>query len=262
MGSVRRLGVVAAVVVLGVVCGCKVGSSAADPANPPVDNGAIPKNAITGTVTFKGSPLAGVTITLFLTNENTVAQTTTTDANGNYIFAGVADTGDVLPEFQFWAQKTGYGFYPNLSSGGGGGAKVMRWDYTGQFQGNGVTDAGIYFTVIDFISSPRAPLTGANFTAYDGSNPVVQLAATGQRTSYAAGDDGAEQKGVAWAASAGRFTDHQDGSVTDTVTGLIWLKDATCLPATNWAAAIQEANGLAAGACGLADGSKAGDWRR
>ena len=267
--AVRWSLAVAAVVVLLVVCGCKVGSSAGDPASTPVDNGAIPKNTISGTVTFKGSPLAGVTVTLFDTNDNAVAQTTTTDANGDYSFTGVADTGDVLPEFQFWAEKAGYGFYPSLSGGGlsgggaGSGAKVIRWDYTGQFQGNGVTDTGIYFTVIDFISHPNAPLTGANFTAYDGSNPRVWLAATGQRTSYAASDDGAVQKGVAWGSGSGasRFTDNKDGSVTDTVTGLVWLKDATCLPVGTWAAAITEANGLASRACGLTDRSKAGDWR-
>jgi hypothetical protein len=228
-------------------------------------------------VTFKGSPLAGATVTLFDANNNAVAQTATTDANGNYSFTGVADTGDVQPEFQLWAEKAGYGFYPSLSgggqsggglsggglSGGSSGAKVMRWDYTGQFLGNGQTDAGIYFTVIDFVSQAGVPLSGANFLAYDGSNPRVSLAATGQTVSYVAGDDGALGKGAAWSSGQGaeRFTDNGDGSVTDTVTGLVWLKDAGCLPAATWAAAIAEANGLAAGGCGLTDGSKAGDWR-
>jgi uncharacterized GH25 family protein len=108
--AVRWSLAVAAVVVLLVVCGCKVGSSAGDPASTPVDNGAIPKNTISGTVTFKGSPLAGVTVTLFDPNDNVVAQTATTDANGNYSFTGVADTGDVATEFQFWAEKAGMGF--------------------------------------------------------------------------------------------------------------------------------------------------------
>ena len=99
----------------------------------------------------------------------------------------------------------------------GSGAKVIRWDYTGQFQGNGVTDTAIYFTVIDYVSLPDAPLTGANFIGYDGSNPRVTLAATGQQASYAAGDDGALHQGVAWGRA--RFTDNGDGSVTDTVTG-------------------------------------------
>ena len=34
------------------------------------------------------------------------------------------------------------------------------------------------------------------------------------------------------------------------MTGLVWLKDAGCLPAANWAAAITEVSTLAAGQCG------------
>ncbi len=50
---------------------------------------------------------------------------------------------------------------------------------------------------------------------------------TGQTTSYATGDDGDLQKGVAWPDP--RFTDNGDGTVTDNSTELIWLKDANCI---------------------------------
>ncbi|HVT98265.1 MAG TPA: DUF1566 domain-containing protein [Acidobacteriaceae bacterium] len=242
-------------VIVCIVCGCKVGSSAGGAVASQTDNGAIPDNTISGTVTLNGSPLAGATVTLFNTNYNVVAGTATTDASGNYRFTALPATGNVPTEYQLWAQKTGYGFYPSAGSG----AKVMRWDYTGQFQGNGLTDAGIYFTVIDYFSLPHAPLTGADFIASDGSTPRVHLAATGQTASFASGDDGDLHQGTAWGAS--RFTDNGDGSVTDTLTGLVWLKDAGCLPAANWATAITEATALKSGACGLTDGSKAGDWR-
>jgi hypothetical protein len=242
------------------LAGCKVGASAgSDPGGQTsggqTDNGAIPANSITGSVTFKGAPLPGATITLFLANSNIVVQTATTDASGNYTFAGLSATGDVPGEYQIWAQKTGYGFYPSVGSG----AKVTRADFTGQFQGNGVTDTGIYFTVIDYVSLPNASLTGANFTAYDGSNPPVSLASTGQQTGDIPGDDASVHRGVSWGVS--RFIDNVDGTVTDTVTDLVWLKDAGCLPPVAWAAAISAVNGLAAGACGLSDGSKPGDWR-
>jgi len=238
-----------------VVSGCKVGSSAGDAVVTQTDNGAIPDNSISGTVTLNGSPLPGAKITLFMANDNTVVQTATTDASGNYSFTGISATGNVPGEYQFWAEKAGYGFYPSVGSG----AIVKRWDFTGQFQGNGVTDTGIYFTIIDYISLPHAPLTGANFAAYNGAAPRVELAATGQTESYAPGDDGALHKGAPWAAS--RFTDNGDGSVTDIVTGLVWTKDAGCLPAAAWAAAITEVSALASGSCGLIDNSKAGDWR-
>jgi hypothetical protein len=49
--------------------------------------------------------------------------------------------------------------------------------------------------------------------------------------------------------------------VTDTVTGLIWLKNANCFSFNAYSTANQAAAGLAAGQCGLTDGSSAGDWR-
>jgi len=60
-----------------------------------------------------------------------------------------------------------------------------------------------------------------------------------------------------------RYVDCGNGTITDTVTGLIWLKDAACLGSTNWAAANQAAAGLKDSDCGgtLTDKSSAGDWR-
>lgn len=50
---------------------------------------------------------------------------------------------------------------------------------------------------------------------------------TGQTISYASGDDGDLQKGMNWPDP--RFTDNGDGTVTDNLTGLIWLKNANCM---------------------------------
>ncbi|MCX5871430.1 MAG: hypothetical protein NTY00_12575 [Deltaproteobacteria bacterium] len=47
------------------------------------------------------------------------------------------------------------------------------------------------------------------------------VAKTGQTTLSMPGDDGALQKGVS---VSGRFKDNGDGTVTDHLTGLIWLK--------------------------------------
>ena len=58
-----------------------------------------------------------------------------------------------------------------------------------------------------------------------------------------------------------RYVDCGNGTVTDTVTGLIWLRRADCLPESNWKAAIEATAGLKAGDCGLTDGSSPGDWR-
>ena len=58
-----------------------------------------------------------------------------------------------------------------------------------------------------------------------------------------------------------RFYDMGDGTIRDNDTGLIWLKDASCLGFMGWDEAMDEAASLAEGQCGLMDGSAAGDWR-
>jgi hypothetical protein len=67
-----------------------------------------------------------------------------------------------------------------------------------------------------------------------------------------------------------RYSDNNDGTVTDCRTGLTWLKNAHCTDASNgvtpspdvtWYDAIKWAAGLHYGLCGLTDGSYAGDWR-
>ncbi|HVN93802.1 MAG TPA: DUF1566 domain-containing protein, partial [Terracidiphilus sp.] len=223
-----------------------------NPGTPP------PTNTASGTVTFNGAPLAGVTVTLWLTNSNIVVATASTDANGNYSFSGLSASGDVPADYQIYVNKKGYGFYPVLASGNAN-AKVERFDHTGQFIEPSPFGVAMYFAVIDFISLPNASLTGANFAAYDGTNAPVSLAATGQTASYAPGDDGALAKGIAWPGD--RFTDNGDGTITDSLTGLIWLKNAGCFAPDVWATALNDANQLASGACGLSDGSTAGKWR-
>jgi len=82
---------------------------------------------------------------------------------------------------------------------------------------------------------------------------------TAQTETYATGDDGDWEEGVVWPNP--RFTDNGNGTVTDNLTGLIWLKDANCFGSTGWAQALVECNSLANGSCGLSDGSSAGNWR-
>lgn len=88
-------------------------------------------------------------------------------------------------------------------------------------------------------------------TCYDSSGTVISCAGTGQ--------DGENQTGVAW--QNPRFTDNLDGTVTDNLTGLIWLKNADCFAQRTWNNALSYSNGIASGLCGLTDGSSAGQWR-
>ena len=94
---------------------------------------------------------------------------------------------------------------------------------------------------------------------------TLALSPSGQTVSYATGDDGNLQRGVA--VPTPRFngnkngSDQPDGTITDNLTGLVWLTDADCFGAQNWATALNSANTLSSGTCGLDDGSVAGDWR-
>jgi hypothetical protein len=65
-----------------------------------------------------------------------------------------------------------------------------------------------------------------------GTYPLAPVPKTGQKTSYPPGDDGDLAKGVAWPNP--RFTDNGDGTITDNLTGLIWLKNANCFGLRNW----------------------------
>jgi hypothetical protein len=82
---------------------------------------------------------------------------------------------------------------------------------------------------------------------------------TGQTTSYATGDDGALRKGVAWPTP--RFTDNGNGTITDNLTKLIWMKNANAFGTKTWAQALTIASNLQSGDAGLTDGSQPGDWR-
>ena len=82
---------------------------------------------------------------------------------------------------------------------------------------------------------------------------------TGQTEPDATGDDGDLEKGVVWPNP--RFTDNDDGTVTDNLTGLIWLKNANRFGSLAWAAALTACNTLTEDGVNLKDGSVAGDWR-
>ena len=61
--------------------------------------------------------------------------------------------------------------------------------------------------------------------------------------------------------SGDRYVDCANGTVTDTDTGLVWLKDASCYEQLVWSDAMLTVAGLSDGRCGLSDGSSPGDWR-
>lgn len=126
-------------------------------------------------------------------------------------------------------------------------------------------------TAADIASGKRAFLNGSMITGtativtYPYPAPVPK---TGQYAPNGAGTDGNLQKGETWPYP--RFTDNSNGTVTDNLTGLVWLKKVNCVGTTrDWSTALADivqlnTNGTMNGNnCG--DTSNAGsnqtDWR-
>lgn len=118
----------------------------------------------------------------------------------------------------------------------------------------------IFMTCPAFAATITLPKTGQT-ACYDAGGITIACAGTGQ--------DGALLKGVAWPIQ--RFTDNGNGTVTDNLTELIWLKNANCTDTAggiakgsgylSWPDALAWSNALNNGKCGLTDGSAVGQWR-
>jgi hypothetical protein len=120
-------------------------------------------------------------------------------------------------------------------------------------------DDGRYIN--DGVANNKTGATNGVWAVRGGGGGAVKLAATGyydEPGQQVAGDDGSVLAGVPL--TYPRFVDNGNGTVTDTVTGLMWLKEANCLSGS-WADALAAVQSLASGECGLTDGSAAGEWR-
>jgi hypothetical protein len=169
-------------------------------------------------------PAAGPTTATMKTMDEIMAAAPAADnTNG-------ATAADVAAGKTFWGLRTSGGMW-GLTTGtatGGGSAYPAPVAKTGQTQ----------------------------CYKFDGTNWVEDVDCV---TNTPPNQDGKLRKGVAWPNP--RFTKNGNGTVTDNLTGLIWLENANCFGKQTWVDAMGSANGLASGACGLADGSVAGDWR-
>lgn len=111
-------------------------------------------------------------------------------------------------------------------------------------------------TATDLANGKKAWVDGAEVTGTAYPAPVAK---TGETTGWATGGDGDLERGVAWPNP--RFTDNGNGTVTDNLTGLIWLKSANFKTGRYWPNALTDCATLNSGEGGLTDGSVEGDWR-
>jgi len=92
--------------------------------------------------------------------------------------------------------------------------------------------------------------------------PPAPVEQTGSTVTLTDGDDGDRQAGVELPEP--RFTDNGNGTITDNLTGLMWLKDVTCLGRRTWFDALAAVSDLNAGfffGCAEYTPSLFSDWR-
>ena len=118
-----------------------------------------------------------------------------------------------------------------------------------------VLDGGIQFADGTIQSSALVGFAPVGDTGqkgcWDGSGTAIACSGTGQ--------DGEVQAGSDWPSP--RFVDNQDGTVSDVLTGLVWLRDADCFAEQTWEDALNLTNNLMDGTCDLTDGSLATEGR-
>ena len=95
----------------------------------------------------------------------------------------------------------------------------------------------------------------------DAMKNYAPVAKTGETTCNDSSErnDGCLQKGVE--PPDPRFTDNDDGTVTDNLTRLVWMKNMNCWGQQSLHGALPLCNNLEEGYCGLTDDSVVGDWR-
>jgi len=121
------------------------------------------------------------------------------------------------------------------------------------------------------VGPPVFDLKGNLMRMWPVKGKTTHVAQTGQNQCYTLfgepadcatdgkGQDGSLRMGVPWPEP--RFNDNGDGTVTDNLTGLIWLRDGNAFGTRPWQEAMDLCNSLCSGQAGLSDGSKKGEWR-
>ena len=123
---------------------------------------------------------------------------------------------------------------------------------------------GIFMAIVLALAAILITPTGATLASIRSTSPMLsaQQGTRGANTTKGAnaGKAGTRAAGPCVDKSK-RYNDCGNGTVTDSVTGVIWLKQWNCFPSANFEDAKKAVAGLKNGDCMLTDGSSPGDWR-
>ena len=136
--------------------------------------------------------------------------------------------------------------------------------YDGNGNSGGSTPAGASYpsSALVTVSGNTGVLTKADYL-FSGWDKVVGDTVTPVYEGQTFSITGNTVLRARWVKStaAARFINNNNGTVTDTLTGFVWMKDAGCVGRKTLADAKTAVGALASGACATTDGSVAGDWR-
>ncbi len=200
---------------------------------------------ISGTITYGHAPLEGVTVLLSATVAET---TTTTNAYGVYTFTGVVPGGYTVTPL-----SSSFAFNPESQfvSIASPGTSAINVDFVVSevlvcFDDDG---DGYGYPAHELCDHPELDCDDSDDTIHPWACEILE--------------DGIDQNcDERDAFSWDRFKDNCDGTVTDNLSGFIWLQYATAFGAMNWgnandAAATLDENDFE----WLTDGSSEGNWR-
>jgi hypothetical protein len=147
----------------------------------------------------------------------------------------------------YWTSTITADYYPGVNA-------IGEDMFTGKIQGDNKANPKYIWPVKG--DSTTLPKTGQH-TCWD---PSDQSAGGIVIPCNGSGSDGDLRKGLPLPSP--RFYDHGNGTVTDSLTGLIWPKNAGCFGnISSQRQALTLAKSLSSGTCGLNDSSVPGDWR-
>jgi len=154
-------------------------------------------------------------------------------ADGGYIAAGTTDSFSISDDALWVLKLDAYGDIPDCPAIG---SQVTTAEDTTE---TGVDSSATVTDTVAAVSDTNATVEATEAFQEDGchlSVDLIDLPQTGQTAVYYTGDDGDVRAGIPWPSL--RFIDNGNGTLTDYLTGLIWLKDADCLGTATWEDAL------------------------